>query len=246
MNSPKDYWQDKTNSGHRFSSAEYFRKKALECAQIIEEFGTEGDIIDLGCGAGELLQQLRPLVNITKGVDYSASMIESAKKLLESIDVDLEVADVFELLPRSNFPVWITTEALNQYLDPVEIARVIEIFARNGKAQVFCLFDCVDPVRYMTLNMGSYYSTQPESATGGLKNRFKSIARDLLACAKLIAFRLSRHRWVKWKDEGMGFAYTPYFWFEVCKKFDLEVNFVSSKYYEYRYHVIIYKNTTKS
>ncbi|MCU1764185.1 class I SAM-dependent methyltransferase [Pseudomonas protegens] len=243
MSNLKDYWQDKTNSGHRFSSVEYFKKKSLECKYILEEFGAEGKIIDLGCGAGELLQHLTPLVNISKGVDYSASMIESARKLLDGIDIDLEVADVFDLLPQSDFPVWTTTGALNQYLNPAEITKVIEIFARNGKASAFYLFDCIDPIRYITLNMGSYYSTQPEPVLKGLGAQAKSIARSLLSCAKLATFKLGGQNWIKWKDQGMGFAYTPYFWFETCRKFGLEVNFISSKYYEYRYHVIIRKSS---
>ncbi|MDS9878811.1 class I SAM-dependent methyltransferase [Pseudomonas protegens] len=241
MNNPKDYWQDKTNSGHRFSSTEYFRKKALECAQVMEEFGSTGEIIDLGCGAGELLEQLIPLARISKGIDCPPSMIESAKQRLKDIDIDLDVADIFEILPQSSFPTWTTTEALNQYLNPTEMARVIGLFARNEQAHAFYLFDCVDPIRYMTLGMGSYYSTQPESALNGLTARTKSIARDLISCAKLASFRLGRQQWIKWKDQGMGFAYTPYFWFETCKKLNLEINFISSKYYEYRYHAIIRK-----
>ncbi|MCO7570707.1 class I SAM-dependent methyltransferase [Pseudomonas chlororaphis] len=245
MNNPKDYWQDKTNSGHRFSSTEYFRKKALECVQIIEEFGSEGEIIDLGCGAGELLEQLIPLIKISKGIDYSASMIESARKRLEGIDIDLDVADVFETLPQSSFPIWTTTEALNQYLNATEMARIIKIFARNEKAHAFYLFDCVDPIRYLTLGMGSYYSSQPEPVVNGLTVRAKSIVRDLISCAKLANFRVGRHQWIKWKDQGMGFAYTPYFWFETCKRLNLEVSFISSKYYEYRYHAIIRKPPSK-
>ncbi|MBC2655742.1 class I SAM-dependent methyltransferase [Pseudomonas sp. MSSRFD41] len=241
MNHSKNYWQGKTDSGHRFSSTDYFRKKALECAQVIDEGACQGRIIDLGCGAGELLQQLLPLVNITKGVDYSASMIDSARKLLAGMEVELDVADIFELLPQADFTQWTTTEALNQYLNPAEIAKVIEIFANNPKARVFYLFDCVDPVRYMTLSMGSYYSTQPEPAPNGLGDQARSMLRSLATCARLAAFRLGGQRWVKWKDEGMGFAYTPYFWFEACKKLGLEVTFISSKYYEYRYHAIIRK-----
>ncbi|MQA57522.1 class I SAM-dependent methyltransferase [Pseudomonas piscis] len=243
MSNPKDYWQDKTNSGHRFSSTEYFKKKALECTHVLEEFGAEGKIIDLGCGAGELLQHLTPIANISKGVDYSASMIESAKKLLDGIDIELEVANVFEILPQSDFPTWTTTGALNQYLNPSEITRVIEIFAKNEKASGFYLFDCVDPIRYLTLNMGSYYSTQLEPAPSGPGAKARSFIRGMLPCARLAAFKLSGNKWIKWKDQGMGIAYTPYFWFETCKKFNLKVSFISSKYYEYRYHVIIRKSS---
>jgi hypothetical protein len=45
---------------------------------------------------------------------------------------------------------------------------------------------------------------------------------------------------------GMGYGYLPRFWLEACDARGLEVEIVSSRFYEYRYHVLIHKPAARA
>lgn len=199
--------------------------------------------LDLGCGAGELLVHLRDNVNITVGLDYSKSMLEAARQRLGDSPVQLLDTDLFAYISTATQPTWITTGAVNQYLDPHQTEQFLQAFSENTNAKSLFLFDCVDPLRYAVLQFGSRY---PDASLATQSWRAVRIARLLTSIRRtetgfrLMFGMLSRSNQAL-RRHSMGFAYLPNRWRDMIEALDLDCEFVSSLFYEYRFHVIVRK-----
>lgn len=242
MDSIRQFWAGQAASLNRESGKEFYRKKASEHAGILSAQDAQRGALDLGCGAGELLECLAALVKVDVGLDYSASMVASAKQRLSSFaDLDLVEADVFEYLPATGIAVWMTTGAINQYFDAEGLRRVLDLFVTNAAARSFYLFDCIDPLRYRVLPFGSSYRSQHALAAAP-RSRLKSAARRLAVAAKFALGGYSAD--VQYLGSpSMGYGQLPRFWLRECVSRGLSVEITSSRYYEYRYHVQIAKGT---
>lgn len=200
--------------------------------------------VDLGCGAGEMLVPLLKEVTFHAAIDYSESMLASAREALDGSKIALLCADVFEYLPESSHPVWMTTGALNQYLPADELKRLVEIFATNETARALFLFDCIDPIRYRILPLGIGYRDIDGrwTASPTIRMRVGRLAYRLRICAALVSGQLLDGV-QKLDSTAMGYAVMPSFWGKLCREIGLSIEMVSSRYYEYRYHVIIRKGS---
>ncbi len=74
-----EYFSDKKNGGHRYSTEEFLFKEAKE--KLLHLDGGIS-ILDFGCGAGELLIYYAPNYELVVGVDFSSSMLDEARKKL--------------------------------------------------------------------------------------------------------------------------------------------------------------------
>ena len=240
----QEFWSAQVSSLHRSSDPQFYEQKASEHAALIPVAERTEPAVDLGCGAGELLQHFADLVNVRVGLDYSESMLDRARVALGDRDIELSSADAFEFLPTASQPTWTTTGALNQYLDAAQIDRLVEIFADNDHARGFYLFDAVDPLRYRLLPLGIGY-TKPDShgpvrkATWILKAR--RFAGKALGAARLYMAILTVRSGSRLGGPGMGYGYFPSFWHGLASKHGLDIEIVSSRLYEYRYHVLLRK-----
>jgi SAM-dependent methyltransferase len=152
MSSISQFWDKQNTSLNRESSNAFYKKKALEHRSVLSDNDAHDGILDLGCGAGELLLHLSKLAQIDVGLDYSLGMIKAAQQRLEGQFSGLLLqADIFTYLPSASQPVWTTTGAINQYLDIDQLACVLDMFVSNDKVRSFYLFDCIDPLRYHLL-----------------------------------------------------------------------------------------------
>ncbi|HLE88135.1 MAG TPA: class I SAM-dependent methyltransferase [Candidatus Brocadiaceae bacterium] len=262
MDKSQGYWEKQTSSRHRFGDDEYFQSKAREHASLMVDEHKSTGCIDLGCGAGELLKYLSEEVKVDLGLDYSDSMLDMAQKRLAGKNINLVKADLFDFLPDQKQKVWITCGAINQYLDIERQREFLNLFAKHHSAEALYLFDCVDPIRYSLLNSGigiGYIDKDNPSVRGSnaiktllrpprrtrsiipmLKTRWKSI-KTLLKLPQRRRLRFITGVCQKIGGPGMGYGFLPKFWIDECNKRDLRLQIVSSRFYEYRYHVIINK-----
>ena len=236
----KEFWKLQTNSLHRSSSTDIYKKKAKEHISIISSIDRKLPAIDLGCGAGELLELLIQKLNIEEGIDYSQSMLSMAKDRLGNL-INLKLIDknIFKFLGDSNKKIWLTTGALNQYFKHEEIERLISTFVSNNNVLTFYLFDCVDPLRYSLMGLGINYSKEYSN-----HNKIVNLSISLKSFIKFILLyfsTISNKGNVYLGKSSMGYGYLPRYWIELANKYGLSINIVSSMYYEYRYHVILTK-----
>lgn len=237
----KQYWQGKEKSGHRFDTEDFYKSKADEIASIVEPEHRKLNCIDLGCGAGELLFYLQDYLNIEVGLDFSDSMLAKAKIRLSDKNITLVNADLFEYLPNHTHQVWLTCQAINQYLNSIEQEKFLELFANHPKSKALYLFDCVDPIRYQVLSLGSsYIFKNSKNSKESLKETFYAYIKQIKFCFKM-AIKSPNSICQKIENPGMGYGFLPKFWLFECEKRHLHIEIFSSKYYEYRYHVKIKK-----
>lgn len=245
MNSIKEFWMLQNNSLNRTNSIKFYKKKALEHRSILSDDDATADILDLGCGAGELLEQLLSVANITVALDFSESMICAARKRLGSqFKVDLINKDIFEYLPSATHAVWTTTGALNQYLNSADLNRVLLIFAENKKASAFYLFDCIDPLRFRLLYEGISYRADHLKTCSTFFSKLKRFARRMYTAIQFASCGFNQPV-AYLGSSGMGYGQRPDYWLSQCSLNNLHVEIVSSRYYEYRFHVIIRKGILK-
>lgn len=237
--SDKDYWSRQTSSLHRFSTPQFYRAKAVEHVALMKPEDRDAGALDLGCGAGELLENLIPHIRIDAGMDYSPSMLEAARARLGSNAPRLEEGDVFDCLPAAKSKVWLTTGALNQYLSPVQIKSILDIFKLNDNVSSFYLYDCVDPVRYRLLNVGLSYRIEQLEAPSLKKKAYAWFLRVKAASGFLFGGFAQDAQSLGLV--GMGYGFLPRFWLKAARERGLSIEIVSSKYYEYRYHVVLTK-----
>jgi SAM-dependent methyltransferase len=196
--------------------------------------------LDLGCGAGELLLHLSQLAKIDIGVDYSLSMINAAQQRLEGQFSGLLLhVDIFNYLPSTIQPVWTTTGAINQYLDADQLSCVLDIFASNDKVRSFYLFDCIDPLRYHLLSHSISYRPKHDLQLNFISS-VKNSVRRLITAGGLIFNRYQKDSFYL-GTPSMGYGQKPSFWLNSAVNRGLNVEIISSRYYEYRYHVVIGK-----
>lgn len=230
-------WNKVEDSGNRLSEDWYYLAKAKEHIQLFSEEDKKRDCIDLGCGAGEILQFMAKEVKVKTALDFSEKMIELAEKLEYSNRPNFVCADCFEYLPSCTDQVWTTCGAINQYLDYDRISDIIRIFAENPCAYSFYLFDCIDPLRYATLTLGSKFKKENIHSKLSLRG-FASNIKEFIILAYKLNFVSPTY---KYSFLHFGFGHAPILWHSLAKKYDLKIEIVSSRYFEYRYHVILKK-----
>jgi SAM-dependent methyltransferase len=240
MNSINQFWNRQNASLNRDSSDEFYKKKASEHRNVMSDSDAQDGILDLGCGAGELLIHLSRLAKIDIGVDYSLAMIKAAQQRLDGQFFGLLLqVDIFSYLPSAKQTVWTTTGAINQYLDADQMSRVLDMFVDNDKVRSFYLFDCIDPLRYDLVSHSISYR-QKHILPLKLIPAFKKYIKQLIVACGLIFNRYSKDVIYLGKP-SMGYGQRPAFWLRNGVVRDLNVEIISSRYYEYRYHVVIRK-----
>lgn len=244
MNKSQEFWNKQVSSFNRRDDDVYYKAKAAEHAAFMLDEHKILDCIDLGCGAGEILDYLSDFVRVRVGLDFSNSMLEAARLRLHDKEVELISADIFEYLPESKCGVWMTCCGINQYLNAEMQRRFLDLFNNNIDAKALYLFDCVDHMRYSLLPFGISYLA-PIATMDSKKNwpLVVSLRLKFLRCIRGIAMALGGYS-VNCKKLGgakMGYGYLPKFWLDECRNRGFEIDIVSSRFFEYRYHVLIKK-----
>jgi SAM-dependent methyltransferase len=250
QNPIKNFWDNQSQSLHRDTDSLFYEKKANEHLGIFSAHEKTYPALDIGCGAGELLSQLIQKLDVRSACDISSSMLDQAKtKICNSSLKFSQETDLGAFLSCSHEALWMTTGAINQYLDAKELKKTLNIFAENKNARLFTLFDCVEPYKYrLLIDKISYLparKTRKSSASMILKYLPRFILRNIrflyyyvkISCSGCCVY-LGR--------ASMGYGYKTYIWHKWCEELNLSCEIVSSRYYEYRYHVIIKKFDSSS
>jgi SAM-dependent methyltransferase len=237
----EEFWSNQKSSLHREDNSNFYKKIALEHFSLLKEANATSGIVDLGCGAGELLKHLCLLTKIEVAIDNSPSMICEAKQSLSNLFTGILIeGDFIRYLSTSSHQVWMTTAGINQYSNESNLKYVLNLFLNNKKSQFFFLFDCIDPIRYDFVEFISYKNTYTKTKKFfGLINFYKKL-RILLR----LFLNKNLSETVYLGSPNMGYAQRPSFWFKICNQKNLDVEIISSRYYEYRYHVVIKKITS--
>jgi SAM-dependent methyltransferase len=247
MKGHREYWETQVNSGNRSGKNSYLLHKASEHALVIKEYSSKsGTIIDVGCGAGELLEHLDDLIKINSALDYSKTMLDEASKRFHNKSSPRMIhSDALLYLPTTTESIWISTGALSQYLDGETVDQLVGIFASNQHADTFILFDTIDPLRYMLVGNGiSYLDTRPLKKRQPIKNLLRSIwsvKARFIAAFSVFRYGRDTETTIKLNSIAMGYAHPPREWMLLADKHNLDVDIISSRYFEYRYHVILKK-----
>lgn len=238
------FWHSQTTSLHRDGSDDFYRRKADEHARFFYANEHDWSCVDLGCGAGELLRHLAGKINVVAAVDYSETMLAEARRRLPGSSIRFHKAGVFDYLPKSHEKIWMTTGAVNQYLDKPAMDAFLDIFIKHNVVRTLMLFDCVDPVRYALLPYGIAYQTN--MASGGPAWRrvlryFRRLQRRLVLAWEILTEDRNQAG-ISLGKASMGYGYPPSYWRTRAARLGLEITFASSEAYEYRFHVFLRKS----
>jgi SAM-dependent methyltransferase len=238
-NQIQKYWSSVNSSSHRQNNIEFYNNNAREHISLIDNDDIDKEFIDLGCGAGKILQYYKKELNYIEGLDSSVSMISEAKKLLNK-SIKLVHADPFDYLPNCKIPIWTTCGALNQYLNNHEVEKFLHLFKKNQYALSLYMFETICPIRYSLLTNGISFRQQHLDQKLNFKLKCKNKLKKLI-----FAFYFSLGKYSKdtvyLNSPVMGYGHSPSLWHKLGEKYDLKIDIIGSKYYEYRYHVILRK-----
>ncbi len=224
----RSYWSRRTDGGHRSSDDSFLRKEAAEKLYFIEGGDT---LLDFGCGACELMQYYAPHFKKLVGVDFSESMLEEARKKLEGSyapNIRLALADDRTVWSRIDGSFdRIVCSGVVQYLDVAQLQNFLDNASKrlNLEGKIL-LFDVIDS-RIRPLARAGLFTDRP--------NPLVLVG----ACATMVLRRyLDSDRRILPTDE-LGYSYDPNLISEMSMNSGLEVEFVRSMYYEYRYHAVL-------
>jgi cyclopropane-fatty-acyl-phospholipid synthase len=224
-----EYFSNKKDGGHRYSTEEFLSKEAKE--KLLHLDGGSS-ILDFGCGAGELLIYFAPNYEKVVGVDFSFSMLDEARRKVTERrheNVHLIKADdktVWDMVDE-HFDRITATEVL-QYLTFEQINKFIENASghlnKNGK---IVFFDIIEPRSYVLWKIGFF------SKRVRYWRLFPTIFMGLF---DFVSVSLSRS-----PKDVIGYSHSPFKIEEIAAKYGFDIEFVRSSYYEYRYHTIMSK-----
>ena len=223
-------WEQKPDGGHRSQEEEFLRKEARE---KLFHLGAGESILDFGCGSADLLVYFAKEYKTTIGADFSAGMLAKAEKRIEGFgcsNVMLIHADEKTVWDRIEIPLdRITCSGVVQYMNHDQLTHFIGNAASNLTARgKLVLFDIIDPYVYDLFRFGFFRSEN---------NRYKDI--------KYILWFLRRLFFEKKKKErpcgSLGYGYSLPIIESLANKFSLSFEFISSMYYEYRFHAVFWR-----
>ena len=240
----REFWHSQTTSLHRDGSDDFYRRKATEHMRFFLPNERAWPCADLGCGAGELLRHLAGKINVVAAVDYSGTMLAEARRRLSGSSIRFHEAGVFDYLPKSHEKIWMTTGAVNQYLDKPAMDAFLSMFGKHDAARTLMLFDCVDPIRYALLAYGiAYQANMPsgDPAWRRVLRHFRRLQRRLVLAWQILTEGRNRAG-IRLGKASMGYGYPPSYWRTAAARLGLDITFASSEAYEYRFHVFLRKS----
>ncbi|MFZ1569035.1 MAG: class I SAM-dependent methyltransferase [Thiolinea sp.] len=228
-------WSSQNSSGHRSTGVNFWQKKSLEHIFVLGNDKNE-QTIDIGCGAGELLEYLiNSNVNVTEAIDYSETMLQAAKNRLKHSSIVFSSPDTLSHLSNTSCATWMACESINQYLDAHTQSIILDTFNNNSHAKSLYLFDTVCPTRFMLWNKTKILDyVSPTSRLSYLRHIYgflKGLMQSVFIPNKFKSCNIGI----------MGYAFSPQFFMKQAMKKGLSIEIISSMYYEYRYHIIIKK-----
>jgi len=238
-----DYWSNQSNPCHRFHTEEFYKKKAKE--ELFHLNGGES-LLDFGCGSADLLSYIAREYITVVGADFSRSMLSKARERLGNFDME----NVMLILADDN-TIW---DSLSSSFDRIITTGVVQYFNLDQlenfifKSKMFIkkdgyiiLFDVIDPRLYWSWS----YGTGSGKINEGLKrihgknSRFLNNSSLFLIEAACVSLIDQMRSMISRDHMSIGYPYHPMVIKTIAEKNELEMDYVCSMYYEYRYHAIL-------
>ncbi|RXA20443.1 methyltransferase domain-containing protein [Methanosarcina sp. MSH10X1] len=226
----EDFFKDKKHGGHRYSSEEFL---AMEAREKLFHLDGGRTLLDFGCGSAELLTYYAAEYEQLVGADFSPSMLEEASKRIREKkrnNIDLVLANHETLWDklRTTFDR-ITAAGVIQYLTYQEVDKFIfdaSKYLNKGGKIVF--FDLLDSRLYPLWKIGLF----SENANG-----LKILRKAGFEFRNIMLASMENH-----PKDILGFAHNPNRIKEIAIKHGFRMICIRSMYYEYKYHVIIFRD----
>jgi trans-aconitate methyltransferase len=129
---------DFTNIASFYGEASYVQKSASEVLFDLLQITERDDVLDLGCGTGELTSKIRERTNgRVVGVDASRGMIEKAKQRHGDLDIQFSTMTAEDLTYDGQFDVIFCNSAF-QWLNPPgpSVAGCYRTLRDNGRMAI--------------------------------------------------------------------------------------------------------------
>ncbi len=227
----EEYWSNKRSGDHRFSTEKFLSKEGKE-----KLFHLDGgkSLLDFGCGSGDLLIYYVPNYERVVGVDFSVSMLEEARtKIMDKKyeNVCLILADEKTAWNKLNSSFdRITSAGVIQYLTFEQIENLISKSSGylNDEGKII-FFDVIDPRLYVLWKIGLFSKGN---------NYWKMLPRIFFEFFYYTSGVLNNK-----PRDITGYSHSPDKMEQIANKYDFEMEYVKSMYYEYRYHAILSKRS---
>lgn len=235
----RTHWAGKRTGAHRSDEVSFLAQEAAE--KLFHIRPTEGALLDFGCGAGQLLAFYARHFERVVGADFSAAMLGEARQRL----ADQIAAQSAQLLCSDDRDIWralarderfdvITAGQVAQYMTPSQIeAFTREALGRLNRGGRLVYFDVIDPRMFALLELG-LLPRSPDGLWPDLPASGRRIALALLAQARSRLVRRLRGQ----PSREIGYTHHPALFRRLAEAYGIQVQFVGSMYYEYRYHVL--------
>ncbi len=235
----ENFWAEQQSSLNRGSDQDYYARKAREHAFLLSTASVDKGLVDFGCGAGELLACLYPLLKAPIiAMDFSAPLLEKAKANNKGHHITFELGNALDYTPASG-AVWMSCGAVGQFSTESELEQFVRKFKDNNDAEALYFFDCVDPIKFHLFRagvIGKYQVSQDDT------HRLKRIYRLFKYARWHLKWSQTSRLWCSLGSVGMGYGYHTSFWHRIHAQFKrLTLEIISSMQFEYRYHVILRK-----
>ncbi len=104
---------------------------------IKEHVDADSVILDLGCGSGRLTRSVNSFVKKIVGIDFSATLIKSAKKHADAKNVSYRVMDGEKLVfPKNTFDAVVSHAVLNKKMCRADRALKSAYFVLKSKGKI--------------------------------------------------------------------------------------------------------------
>jgi cyclopropane-fatty-acyl-phospholipid synthase len=229
-----DHWNKLDDSGNRSNKADYLTIKASEVVRLLGDHPGEQKVLDLGCGAGELLAYYAPHVRQVRGVDFSASMIQQARVNLDGVEnVRLEVGDALNLDANASeiYDSIVSFGAIGQYATDDQLLTFFKGCKLHFPRTKIVVGDSPHPEVFPLLR-ARVFSVGAKSS----RRRLSS-----LIAAGMLVLRAVSPSGTKYTQAVpcVGFVRHPDFFRDAATKAGYDCSIQWSALLEYRYHAVL-------
>jgi len=227
------YWADKTDGGHRYKNEAFYKMEAQE--KLFHLCGGES-LLDFGCGSADLLIYIIPQYKKVTGIDFSLSMLAKARDKITHFNFKN-----VNLIHADDQKMWAEIDQSYDRIINIQVIQhmthdQIDNFIKNATKKLnpngkIIFFDVIEPRRFYLWKSG-FFSNDSHI----IYVMFQFIKLRLLHLIRSAAP----------DDKIMGFAYNPQIIEKIAEKYNLQMEYVASMYYEYRYHAILFPKNFKN
>lgn len=141
-----------------------------QAAALVQRYGADKDVLEVGCGTGLILQRVAPHARTARGVDLSPGMLERARR--RGLDVQEGSATALPF-PDASFDVTYSFKVLAHIPDWDACMREMVRVTRPGGVLIFDIYNR-NSLRYLIKRLWGPRRTSDSFHEGAISTRFWS------------------------------------------------------------------------